>query len=240
MDNKLGKKGVLFDFGGTLLEYKREEVLRAILEEKDVELSTATIAQAYDSVEPEWARLFTAQTDDVRLGEAGLKELDRMLLRNLHLDARLEELADYVAENWSRVDQELPPNLVRRRYSDVLPCLQQVRDLGLKIGIVSNIPSQHQLRNELEQLELLEYFPVLVASGSVGYAKPAKEIFDIAANLAKLKPEAILFVGDDLERDYHGSLNAGMEAALIDRTRKHLDVAVGHISSLEEIPELVE
>ncbi len=233
-------KGVLFDFGGTLLEYKREEVLRAILKEKGIQLSIETVAQAYDSVEPEWTRLFANQTDDVRLGEAGLKELDRMLLRHLHLDARLEELAEYVTGNWSRVDRELPFNLVRRRYPDVLPCLEQIRSLRLKTGIVSNIPSQNQLQRELEGLSLLEHFPVLVASGSVGHAKPARQIFEIASKLVGLKTEEIAFVGDDLERDYHGSLNAGMNPALIDRSGKHGDIAVNRISSLLEVSNLVQ
>ncbi len=53
----------------------------------------------------------------------------------------------------------------------------------MNTGIVSNISSEAHLKKELEALDLLEFFPVLVASGSVGYAKPARQIFNLAAKL---------------------------------------------------------
>lgn len=52
----------------------------------------------------------------------------------------------------------------------------------MKMGVVSNIESEQRLRKELGLIGLSEFFPVLVASGSVGYAKPARQIFDIAAS----------------------------------------------------------
>ncbi len=110
---------------------------------------------------------------------------------------------------------------------------------GLKMGVVSNIESEQRLRKEPEMIGLSEFFPVLVASGSVGYAKPAKQIFDMAASLVHLEPEEILFVGDDLG-DYQGALRAGMKPALIDRAGRHRDlVDVNRLSSLERVPSLL-
>ena len=119
-----------------------------------------------------------------------------MIIDSLQLDVDRDLMAQYVWENWFRVDQQLPHALVRRRYPDVLPCLERVRELGLKTGVVSNISSEDNLRRELDGLELTEYFPVLVASGSVGFTKPAKEIFGIAIKRVQLDPGEIVFVGD--------------------------------------------
>ena len=48
----MGVKAVLFDLGGTLLHYKREEVLRALLKEKGPDIIVSRILDAYDAIDP--------------------------------------------------------------------------------------------------------------------------------------------------------------------------------------------
>ena len=67
-------KGVLFDLGGTLLDYRREEVFRALLKEQGIEVSSEEVARAYDAVEPEWNRRFASYQDSVKLNQEALKE----------------------------------------------------------------------------------------------------------------------------------------------------------------------
>jgi len=232
-------RGVLFDLGGTLLDYRKEEVFGALLEEKGIRAVPERILQAYDAVEQEWKRNLPGYQYSPPSGEEAIRRWDRMLLEHLSVAGDLDELARFVSENWDRMDKQLPQHLVRRRYFDVLPCLEQVRQRGLKTGIVSNIWSEARLRGELEGLELLDYFPVLVASGSVGFTKPSREIFDIALKRILLDPSEIVFVGDDLEADYRGASNAGMNPVLIDRTGKYRELAgIKRLSSLEELPRL--
>ncbi len=110
----------------------------------------------------------------------------------------------------------------------------------MNTGIVSNISSEAHLKKELEALDLLEFFPVLVASGSVGYAKPARQIFNLAAKLVELKPREILFVGDDPERDYLGGFRAGLKAAVIDRDGRYKErTDMVRLSSLVEVSRLI-
>lgn len=105
------------------------------------------------------------------------------------------------------------------------------------MGIVSNIPSEERLREELETIGLIQFFRVLVASGTVGVCKPNNEIFHLAAKRLNEVPSDILFVGDDLQRDYYGAIHAGMKAVLIDR-REILkdDTNVCRVSSLDQVP----
>jgi HAD superfamily hydrolase (TIGR01549 family) len=234
-------RGVLFDFGGTLLDYRKEEVFGALLEERGIRAGPERIIRAYDVVEQEWKRNLPDYQYGPPSGEEAIRRWDRKLLESLNVPGDLDELAQFVSENWDRVDKQLPRNQVRRRYPDVLPCLERVRQRGLKTGIVSNIWSEARLRSELEGLELLEYFPVLVASGSVGFTKPSREIFDIALKRILLDPGEIVFVGDDLEADYRGASNAGLNPVLIDRAGKYRELSdINRLSSLEELPRLLE
>ena len=108
------------------------------------------------------------------------------------------------------------------------------------MGIVSNIPSEARSRQELERIGLIQFFPVLVASGAVGVSKPQKEIFQLAAKRVNEVPNEILFVGDDLERDYYGAMHAGMRAVLIDRRgAMKANTNVCRLSSLEELPPIL-
>lgn len=237
----LATRAVLFDFGGTLLEYHREEVMRALLEEKGITFTTKEVLLAYEAVEPSWNRLFSELANDKRVTDETLRNLDRMIIKHLRVKVDLDNLASYVQQNWDRMDHQLPMNLVRRRYEDALPCLEALASKGLQMGIVSNIQSEERLRQELQNIDLLHFFPVLVASGSVGIEKPSRGIFDLAANRIGIEPRRTMFVGDDLERDYYGSRAAGMNAVLIDRSRKYdSDSSLNRVSSLDELPRRIE
>ncbi len=233
-------KAVLFDLGGTLHHYHREEIFRAILKEKEIEVRIDEVLRAYDVTDPIFARLTAELPQEVMWPDRLLEQLDLMMLKEIGIAKSSQSLARYIRQNWDRVDRQLPQNIVRRAYSDAPPCLEAIGKLGLKMGIVSNIPSVERLGKELEAIGLIRFFPVLIASGSAGTAKPKKQIFHLAANAINEAPSNILFVGDDLHRDYHGAMGAGMKAILIDRREVlKADSNVCRLSSLEEIPPLL-
>lgn len=233
-------RAVLFDLGGTLLDYRREEVLRAVLKEKGLTVGTAEILEAYDAVDPVWTKIMASVPQEKLWPDSLLEQFDHLILKQLGLEKEQGALARFVRENWDRVDHQLPQSLVRRPFNDVFPCLNALRKIGMKMGIVSNIPSMERLVTELEGLGLAELFSVLVASGSLGVAKPDKRIFETAAAKIEKSPGELLFVGDDLERDYHGAMKASMKALLIDRRGKFKESReVCRLSSLEEVPHLL-
>lgn len=230
-------KAVLFDPGRhSTHHYRREEVFRAVLKEKGIEVGIDEVVHAYDVTEPTFARLTAELPQEVLWPDTLLEQLDLMMLKEIGLTED-GNLARYIRQNWDRVDRSLPQSLVRCAYPDALSCVASIRKLGLKMGIVSNIPSEERLRQELETIGLIQFFPVLVASGRVGASKPKKEIFHLAAKRVNEPPGNILFVGDDLQRDYYGAIHAGMKAVLIDR-REILkgDTNVCRVSSLQQVP----
>ena len=79
-----------------------------------------------------------------------------------------------------------------------------------EIGILSDIDTLHwaRLKNELEIFKKVKK-PTL--SFEVGYMKPQKEIYEIAANNVGQKPEHCLFI-DDREPNVKGARKIGMQS----------------------------
>jgi 2-haloacid dehalogenase len=80
----------------------------------------------------------------------------------------------------------------------------------LKLGLVTNGESEAQ-RGRLQATGLERYFASVVISDETGYAKPDREIFDLALSELRVSAREALFVGDSIEHDYHGARNAGID-----------------------------
>jgi len=66
----------------------------------------------------------------------------------------------------------LPRRVAFRAYDDVEPALRELRERGFRLIVISNVSSLKNLSIYLTRIGLMEYFELLVASGSVGYEKP--------------------------------------------------------------------
>lgn len=75
----------------------------------------------------------------------------------------------------------------------------------------------------------------IVSGEDVKAYKPKKEIFEKALALAGCKAEEVIHVGDDLEGDVEGALNAGITPILLDRKGINRDVDCKRIHSLPEL-----
>jgi putative hydrolase of the HAD superfamily len=102
-----------------------------------------------------------------------------------------------------------------RIYDDVLPCLEQLRRRGLKLGAISNW--DERLRPLLQGLKLDTWFDAIVISVEAGAAKPQPAIFQRAAEQLQTDPAAILHLGDSRAEDFEGARAAGFQALLVRR-----------------------
>ncbi len=82
--------------------------------------------------------------------------------------------------------------------------LQAIQQMGLKIGLISNVCSRGQVPLNLEQYGLRHYFDPLVLSSQYGRRKPDPAIFHHAARLAGVPTSRCLYVGDRIARDILG------------------------------------
>jgi FMN hydrolase / 5-amino-6-(5-phospho-D-ribitylamino)uracil phosphatase len=96
---------------------------------------------------------------------------------------------------------------------------------------------------DLERVGLGSFFRAAVSAREFGVGKPDPRIFHAAAGAVDLTTEDVLHVGDDATLDALGALNAGMQAAWVNRS-DHLwpHELEPHVtlSNLTELCELFE
>jgi HAD superfamily hydrolase (TIGR01662 family) len=104
-------------------------------------------------------------------------------------------------------------------YEDVLPVLYELREHGLKIGLVSNTS------RDLDAFVAHFKLPVdaWIASGKHGKVKPDPTIFRAVLEALEVEPAAAVMVGDSPEDDVQGARALGMQAYLVDRDGRGLD-----------------
>jgi len=112
-----------------------------------------------------------------------------------------------------------------KAFDDSLPILHALHnDLRLRIAVVSNADSR--MLSVLQDLVFPAYINPILLSECEGIEKPAPEIFlralaqvNVNAELeTTIAPSECLHVGDELECDYIGARNAGMNSLLLERS----------------------
>jgi putative hydrolase of the HAD superfamily len=122
-----------------------------------------------------------------------------------------------------------------RAYPDAAPALTNLRERGLRIVVVSNW--DHSLHERLEETGLAPLVDGAVASAELGHAKPEREIFEHALELAGAAPGAALHAGDSPREDVEGALAAGLRAVLVARDGRVQDARVPVIRSLAQLSQ---
>ncbi|UCC96923.1 MAG: HAD family hydrolase [Phycisphaerales bacterium] len=116
--------------------------------------------------------------------------------------------------------------------------------LGLKLGIVSNtFVSGHSLEAHLEQVGVLDFFPVRLYSYEFDFRKPDTRILSIASERIGESPQNIAFVGDRIDKDIIPALKLGMIGVLKAAYTNHgreLPYRARKITHLAELPSLIE
>jgi putative hydrolase of the HAD superfamily len=116
-------------------------------------------------------------------------------------------------------------------FDDAAPALTRLRDLGLRLVVVSNWDCS--LPEVLEGVGLLTLVDGVVASAAVGVAKPDPRIFEEALVRAGCDAREAVHVGDSPANDVEGARGAGIRSLLLARA------GGGDIRSLAELPALL-
>ncbi len=120
-------------------------------------------------------------------------------------------------------------------FDDVLPTLNTLRQ-RYTIGLLSNGNSYP------ERCGLEGIFQFVVFSQDHGVEKPDPKLFHIAVGKAGCARDQLLHIGDSLQNDIMGAINAGIKCVWLNRTRieNNLGVKVEcEIHSLLELPEIL-
>ncbi|KPA15328.1 N-acylneuraminate-9-phosphatase [Candidatus Magnetomorum sp. HK-1] len=79
--------------------------------------------------------------------------------------------------------------------------------------IITNGDSEIQ-RPKLKACKAQKYFSHIIVGGEEPYEKPHPSIFKKACEMAKCKPESAIIIGDSLETDIKGGLDAGLASTI--------------------------
>jgi len=122
-------------------------------------------------------------------------------------------------------------------YPHVRSTLITLHEKGLKLGIVSDAP-RLKAWMRLAEMGVADFFDFVVTLDDTGQLKPSALPFRAALEQLGCKPEEILFVGDNPERDIKGAKEIGMKTALAKYGQifPDSDVKADHI--LQDIADL--
>lgn len=107
---------------------------------------------------------------------------------------------------------------VYQLYDDARAALASLCYRGFRVGVVTNsIFPGATFSNIAPSLGIAGYVGAFVSSVDAGHGKPHRAPYRLAAERLGVGPSETLFVGDRLDTDIAGALDAGMRAVLIDR-----------------------
>jgi putative hydrolase of the HAD superfamily len=129
-----------------------------------------------------------------------------------------------------------------RPFEDVLPTLDTLRRLGVRLVVVTNGASDTQ-REKLDVMDITRRVDAIVVSAEVGVAKPDPAIFEAALAASGVRADRAAHVGDSLKADVGGALASGVRAIWLNREGAELLVDAPRpdhvIRSLDELPTLL-
>jgi HAD superfamily hydrolase (TIGR01509 family) len=211
-------RAVLFDLDDTLLDWSgfrgdvasisRPHVSRlygylagmgyALPDEADFHhMYETAVTHAWTEAKKTWAGVNVAQTLSACF--------DALALDPTHIDMD----AALRAYDWQPVPGVRP-------YDDTIPVLEALHRQHYKLGLITNSMMPMWMRDvELQTYGLLDYFPVRLTSGDVGYMKPHPRIYQQALALLGVSPAEAVFIGDRPANDIAGANDAGITSVLM-------------------------
>jgi len=105
--------------------------------------------------------------------------------------------------------------------------LAKLKEMGLKLAVISNATCGRLVRRALERRGMIGYFDHVAVSADLGPCKPDPSIFWGTMHALEFKAEECAVVGDQPETDIEGARRAGMRAVLADFFGDTADISVG-------------
>lgn len=104
-------------------------------------------------------------------------------------------------------------------YADVESTLRSLRALGLRLGLVTDGMASVQ-RSKILALGLTSLMDAIVCTDELGpsFVKPSPVSFRLAAELLRVAPADVAYVGNDPTKDFAGARAAGLRTM---RVRRH-------------------
>ncbi len=229
-----GIRAVFFDIGGTLVcsDLGHLDLLHQALVVIGYKLARDEVVRANDL-----ARRAVARRRRRLAARMDTNEASRMWLEHLAEALDLDLQGKDLERELTRAIREIETHGPETVDPEAHRLLATLRARGYPLGVISNWSAD--LPEYLEQLDLVKYFDCVIASESVGSAKPHREIFLRGLTSLDCRPEHAVHVGDDYWADVVGSREIGIHPVLIDRDREDVHADCPTISHLWELADML-
>lgn len=123
-----------------------------------------------------------------------------------------------------------------RLIPDTLPVLEKLKG-RYPLGLLSNFTHPPACRRLMEALGLTRFFDVVLISGDLGYRKPHPLVFNRLVDALGVARSRILYVGDNVDADIKGALQAGIRPVWFSYARDHkIPMVPGNLESEVDPP----
>jgi len=243
-------KAVCFDMGGTLHTITHTPARRlrfaSMLRERLSDYGI-TIPDDAAALETELARAAEAYKN---LSDETLKEEPAdVIWADYHLQKYhipREVIAPFAEELSFKYDY-IRGSVVRRPH--IRETFLALLDMGVKVGIISNIISRSIVPHFLTEYGVEDLVSCVITSAETGIRKPNPAIFRLAEEALCLAPKELAYVGDTIARDIIGTRAAGwgMMIKILTPQPSKRDAHLSDVShpsdyiirDLEEIPGII-
>ena len=167
--------------------------------------------------EAKFREIWDVTDDDRTLGKLTLRDtIDKILKANA---IYTRELSDMIVTKRSEIKKQHFKDF----REDILPMLEGIKKLGLKIALISNCFEEEV--PAIRESSIFPYFDVAMLSYEQGVMKPDQEIYERAVKALEVAPEECMYVGDGGSHELEAALKAGMKPMqarwyLAENTRK--------------------
>ncbi len=224
-------KAVFFDVGSTLVydhgfRERLVEEIASSLEEHGIEPPPpARILEAWQA-QP-WPRREELEYWDLLKAMFALRNMGLKPTPSLAEDVYRHVLHAY--RRGFRLDPDAPR------------VLEEVREMGLLVGIISNVGNYEIVSERFETLGLKSLVDVLVASQATVWKKPSPHIFEMAAHLAGVEPGEAVYVGDNPQLDIEPAKKLGMKAIqVLKAAPAKSPLADAWVETVAQVPPIVK
>jgi putative hydrolase of the HAD superfamily len=206
-------KGIIFDINGTLIDIQTDEGNEEIYRGISHFLTYQGIPAHRWEVRDEYYQLMDEQR---KMSPEAFPEFDAVELWREYLRRRPEACKALHPQKLKWMPQflaEMYRGISRYRlqlYPEVKNVLDELSQ-RYKLAALSDAQSAWALP-EMQAVDIAGYFKPIIVSGDLGYRKPDIRIFKAALAGLKMRPEEVLFVGNDMYRDIYGASLAGMKS----------------------------
>jgi YjjG family noncanonical pyrimidine nucleotidase len=217
---------IFFDLDHTLWDFDKNSELafETILNESHPTVGIDTFIEKYIPINQACWKLY--QNDKISHVELRYNRLKHTFdaLNYVVSDALIDEMAD----EYIRL---LPDN--NYLFDGAIEILEYLKD-KYRLHIITNGFADVQYR-KITNSNIGAYFQTVTNSEMAGVKKPNPVIFEYALNAANSKKENSIMIGDCLDADVQGALNAGLDAIFFNEKKIEAQQNIKQINHLLEL-----